>query len=75
MQKIRPVLLYRRTAAMAGLIRLSVFALLVVLLPDLAASDVIVLKDGTKVKAPKPVKNSQGTLLNKWNRKRTQMKF
>ena len=36
---------------MAGLMRISVFALLVVLLPGLAASDLIVLKDGTKVKA------------------------
>jgi len=38
---------------MAGFIRLSIFALLVVLLPDLAVSDLIVLKDGTQVKAQK----------------------
>jgi hypothetical protein len=36
---------------MADFIKLSIFALLVVLLPDLAAADLIVLKDGTKVKA------------------------
>jgi len=36
---------------MAGFIRLSIFVLLVVLLPDLASSDLIVLKDGTQVKA------------------------
>lgn len=38
---------------MAGFIRLWIFALLVVLLPAVAASDLIVLKDGTKVKAQK----------------------
>ena len=38
---------------MAGTIRLSIFVVLVVLLPDLAASDLIVLKDGTQVKAQK----------------------
>ena len=36
---------------MAGFIRLSIIVALVVLLPDLAASDLIVLKDGTQVKA------------------------
>jgi hypothetical protein len=34
---------------MADFIRLSIFALLVVLLPDLAVADLIVLKDGTEV--------------------------
>ncbi len=53
MQKIPPVLLYHRAVVMAGFIRLSIFAMLVVLLPDLAASDLIVLKDGTKVQAQK----------------------
>ena len=38
---------------MVGFIRLSIFVLLVVLLPDLALSDLIVLKDGTQVKAQK----------------------
>ena len=51
MQKIPPVLHYHRTAVMAFLIRLSIFAVLVVLLPDVATSDLIVLKDGTTVKA------------------------
>ena len=51
MHKIPQVLLYHRAVVMAGFIRLSIFALLVVLLPDLAASDLIVLKDGTMVKA------------------------
>ncbi len=36
---------------MADFIKLSIFALLVVLLPDLAAADLVVLKDGTEVKA------------------------
>ena len=36
---------------MAGFIRLSIFVVLVAFLPDLAASDLIVLKDGTQVKA------------------------
>jgi hypothetical protein len=36
---------------MADFIKLSIFALLVVLLPDLAVADLIVLKDGTEVKA------------------------
>ena len=51
MQKIPQVLLYHWAVVMAGFIRLSIFALVVVLLPELAASDLIVLKDGTKVKA------------------------
>jgi hypothetical protein len=38
---------------MAGFLRFSIFVVLVVLLPDLAASDLIVLKDGTQVKAQK----------------------
>jgi hypothetical protein len=38
---------------MAGFIKLLIFVLLMVLLPDLAASDLIVLKDGTRVKAQK----------------------
>ena len=53
MQKIPPVPLYHRAVIMAGFIRLSIFAILVVLLPDFAASDLIVLKDGTQVKAQK----------------------
>lgn len=36
---------------MAGLLRLSIFVVLLVLLPDLAASDLIFLKDGSQVKA------------------------
>jgi hypothetical protein len=53
MQKIPPVPLYQRAVIMAGFIRLSIFAMLVVLLPDFAAADLIVLKDGTRVKAQK----------------------
>jgi hypothetical protein len=51
MKVMPPVLLYHRTVFMAGFIRLSIFALLVVLQPDVAAADLIVLKDGTEVKA------------------------
>jgi hypothetical protein len=53
MQKGPHVLLNHRAVVMAGIIRLSIFVLLVVLLPDLALSDLIVLKDGTQVKAQK----------------------
>ncbi|MGB5421449.1 MAG: hypothetical protein WBN03_04775 [Desulfobacterales bacterium] len=38
---------------MAGYIRLSIFVVLVTFLPGSAASDIIVLKDGTQVKAQK----------------------
>jgi len=51
MRKTPHILLYHRAVLMAGFIRLSIFAVLVALLPDLAAADLIVLKDGTKVKA------------------------
>ena len=53
MQKRPHFFLHHRAAVMAALIRLSIFALLVVLLPGLASSDLIVLKDGTQVKAQK----------------------
>lgn len=51
MRKRFHVLLNHRAVVMAGFIRLSISVLLVVLLPDLALSDLIVLKDGTQVKA------------------------
>ncbi|MGD8952121.1 MAG: hypothetical protein PVG62_15340 [Desulfobacterales bacterium] len=51
MQKRPHVPLNHQAVVMADFIRLSIFVLLVVLLPDLASSDLIVLKDGTQVKA------------------------
>ncbi|MGA9261757.1 MAG: hypothetical protein WBV95_07275 [Desulfobacterales bacterium] len=53
MQKRPHVLLNHQAVVMVGFIRLSILVLLVVLLPDLALSDLIVLKDGTQVKAQK----------------------